>query len=237
MYQSIFSRVEKKYLLDEEKYNLFMKKISKNIVRDKNYHSTICNLYLDTANFDLIKQSIQKPLYREKFRIRSYNVPNLDDSIFFEVKKKYNQVVSKRRIKVKLSSVSDYLYNKKKIDNVENEQILNELEYSVDKYKLIPKVYIAYERDSYEGAFDKNVRITFDSNLRFRQEDLDLENGCAGKLYFDKPTYIMEIKTLGGMPIWLTSVLSQLEIFPSSFSKYGNIYKKYLVKKEIVSNV
>jgi SPX domain protein involved in polyphosphate accumulation len=112
MYQSIFSRVEKKYLLTEDQYVTLLKKIQDKIKKDKNYHSTICNVYLDTKEYDLVKASIQKPIYKEKFRIRSYNVPELEDDVFFEIKKKYNGVVSKRRIKINLRKLYEYLHSR-----------------------------------------------------------------------------------------------------------------------------
>ena len=34
------------------------------------------------------------------------------------------------------------------------------------------------------------------------------------------------------MPMWLTKELTRLQIFPTSFSKYGNIYKKNLINKK-----
>lgn len=35
---------------------------------------TICNVYLDTANDDLIRRSVEKPVFKEKLRVRSYGV-------------------------------------------------------------------------------------------------------------------------------------------------------------------
>lgn len=230
MYQAIFSRVEKKYLLTEDEYNLLMKALQGRVKKDKNYFSTICNLYLDTKNYDLIRHSIEKPIYKEKFRIRSYNTPELEDTVFFEIKKKYKDIVSKRRIKMKLKDIYEYLETGNCI-NYES-QIMREIDYSIKRYGLVLASYIAYERYSYSDNENLGVRITFDTNLRFRDDELRLEYGSSGKLLFDKPMYIMEIKTLGGLPLWLSSILSGLQIYPKSFSKYGNVYKKYLIKKE-----
>jgi len=232
MYQAIFSRVEKKYLLTEDEYNLLMQALNGKIKKDKNHFSTVCNLYLDTKNYDLIRNSIEKPVYKEKFRIRSYSTPDLKDTVFLEVKKKYKDIVSKRRLKIKLEDVYEYLEsgNYKEYDS----QIMRELYYSIKRYGLMPSVYIAYERYAYKDVDGTGLRITFDTNLRYRVDELRLENGSSGKLLFDKPMYIMELKTLGGLPLWFSSILSKLKIYPSSFSKYGNVYKKYLIKKERV---
>ena len=232
MYQAIFSRVEKKYLLTEDEYNLLMEALNGRIKKDKNYFSTICNLYLDTKNYDLIRNSIEKPIYKEKFRIRSYNTPELEDTVFFEIKKKYKDVVSKRRLKMKLKDI--YKYLETGIYESYDSQIMREIDYSVKRYGLIPASYIAYERYAYKDVEDTGLRITFDTNLRYRDDELRLESGSSGRLVFDKSMYIMEIKTLGGLPLWLASILSELKIYPNSFSKYGNVYKKHLINKERV---
>ena len=109
---------------------------------------------------------------------------------------------------------------------------MREIDYSMKRYNLKPMVFIAYERYAYKDNEDTGLRITFDTNLRYREDELKLEYGSSGKLLFDKPMYIMEIKTLGGLPLWFSSILSELKIYPNSFSKYGNVYKKYLINKE-----
>ena len=230
MYQAIFNRVEKKYLLTEEDYILLMGKLDGKIKKDENHFSTICNLYLDTKNYDLIRKSIEKPIYKETFRIRSYNIPNLQDTVFFEIKKKYKDIVSKRRVKMKLEDVYKYLETRNYEGN--DIQIMKEIDYNMKRYELIPSSYIAYERYSYLDNENIGLRITFDTNLRYRDNELRLELGSSGKLVFNKTMYIMEVKTLGGLPLWFSSILSELKIYPKSFSKYGNVYKKYLFKKE-----
>ncbi len=223
MYESIFKRVEEKYILTLEQWNLLFQKINKYIEKDKFPKSTICNIYFDTEDNKLIINSLEKPIYKEKVRLRSYNIPNLDDNVFLEIKSKYKGTVGKRRIKLKLSEFYRYLYN----NNVPcDEQIMKELDYLFKYYKLIPSYFIAYDRKSYRGCLEKDLRITIDSNLRSRKEDLKLELGDAGKKYFDSDKCIMEIKTLGAMPLWLVRNLSELQIYPVSFSKYGSIYKK-----------
>lgn len=59
---------------------------------------TICNIYYDTGDWRLIRKSLEKPVYKEKLRVRSYGVPTGDDKVFVELKKKYDGVVYKRRV-------------------------------------------------------------------------------------------------------------------------------------------
>lgn len=226
MYDNHFQRVEEKYLITENQKEKLLKKISSYMIKDKFYISHIHNIYFDTCNNDLIIHSLEKPVFKDKFRVRSYNIPTLDDEVFLEIKTKYKGVVGKRRIKIKLHEYYDYINNNIKSDN----QIFNEIDYYFKYYKLKPSIYIAYDRESYIGINDKNLRITFDNNLRSRRDNLVFEEGNTTK-YFTSNNYIMEIKTLGAIPLWLVKVLSELNIMPTSFSKYGKIYEKEIKEK------
>lgn len=225
----IFKRREEKYVLSKEQYEKLLEKINDYITKDQYFESKICNIYFDTDNYDLIKTSIEKPIYKEKVRLRSYLVPSEDDKVFLEVKKKYDGITNKRRIVISLKDFNDYYFNHKKPNC--NEQILKELDYTINYYNLKPTLFLAYDRNSYCAKDNKNFRITFDKNLRFRKEDLDLSLGDSGKRYFDEETYILEIKTLDSIPLWFTQILSKLEIYPTSFSKYGSIYQDYIYKE------
>ncbi|MBR1416928.1 MAG: polyphosphate polymerase domain-containing protein [Bacilli bacterium] len=220
----IFKRIEQKYLLSENEYNKLMNRLKDHIVKDKYFQSTICNVYFDTDNYDLIVSSIEKDIFKEKVRLRSYNIPNLNDIVFLEIKSKLDGVVYKRRVTLTLDEFYNYL-NGKKV-STSNNQIMNEIDYVVKKMHLAPKYFIAYDRTSYYDKNNKDFRITFDENIRSRQKNLNLENGDFGKLYFKSKKYIMELKNNGGLPLWFTHILSDLKIYPTSFSKYANIYKE-----------
>ena len=227
MYDKVFKRVEEKYIISKKQMDLILDKFKDKIEKDKYFESTICNIYFDTKDNDLIIKSIDKPIYKQKIRLRSYNTPKMKDEVFLEIKSKYKGMVGKRRNKMSLKEYYDYL-NKNKFD--EDNQIMKEINYFFQLYKLKPAIYIAYDRNSYKGIFDDNLRITFDSNLRSRREDLKLELGSSGKKYFTEDMYIMEIKCLNAMPLWLVNYLSELRVYPKSFSKYGNIYIKEILK-------
>ena len=222
MYQNIFKRVEEKYLLDKKQYNKLFKNIKSYITKDDYFKTTICNIYFDNSNDDLIINSMEKPIYKHKVRLRSYGVPKNKSDVFLEIKSKYKKIVGKRRVKLKLKDFNEYVNGNFNSDS----QIMKEIDYLFKLYDLTPSYFIAYDRKSFKGLENSNLRITIDSNLRSRKDNLSLELGDSGKLYFDKEMYIMEIKTLGSMPLWLVRNLSDLKIFPVSFSKYASIYKK-----------
>lgn len=223
MYENIFSRVEEKYILSKSMYDELFKDILPYLTEDKYFKTTICNIYFDNNNDDIIISSLEKPLYKHKVRLRSYGIPKYNDDVFLEVKFKYNNVVGKRRIKMKLKDFNNYI-NKNKYDK--RNQINREIDYLFKLYKLNKSYFVAYDRLSYISKDNSNLRITIDSNLRSRKDNLSLEYGDSGEKYFDEETFIMEIKTLGSIPIWLVNKLSSLKIYPVSFSKIGNIYMK-----------
>ncbi len=234
MSKAVFQRTEKKYLINKEVKELLLDRIEDNIVPDVYSNYTICNIYYDTPDYQLIRNSIEKPVYKEKIRLRSYGIPNDLSPAFLEIKKKYKGVVGKRRIEQPLGKLNDYL--KTGEADFEKTQIFYELDYLKSFYKIEPKVYLAYDREAYVGKNDSELRITFDSKIRFRFTALDLKAGDYGTLLENNDFFILEIKTLGSMPLWLTAVLTKLEIFPSSFSKYGTIYEKYIGGNDLCLN-
>lgn len=219
-----FERVEKKYLLTNAQYLLFKECISPYIEEDTYSNYTICNIYFDTENFELIRESINKPLYKEKMRLRSYGVPKTEDTVFLELKKKYDHTVYKRRISCSLKEADDFYNVGAPIKG--NDQVFHEIEYFMEFHQPYPKLFLAYDRLAYRGIENSELRITFDYNIRSRTYDLNLSKGDYGTSYFEEPTYLMEIKVGSALPLWLVNVLSKMKIYPTSFSKYGNIYIK-----------
>lgn len=231
MYDYNFQRVEEKYLISYDEKEELLSRINDYIEKDKFFISHIHNIYFDNVNNDLIINSLDKPIFKDKFRARSYGDMSLDGDVFLETKVKYKGVVSKRRIKLSINDFNAYVYNGKLPSD---SQVFKEINYYFDYYKLKPMIYIAYDRESYKGIVDNNLRITFDSNLRSRRNDLMFKDNIFMEKYFDNDYYIMEIKAVMAMPLWLVRILSDMNIRPVSFSKYGKIYEKEM--KESVIN-
>ncbi|WP_101910672.1 polyphosphate polymerase domain-containing protein [Marasmitruncus massiliensis] len=232
-YQDVFKRYEKKYLLSEQQYATLHKELESRMTVDQYGRHTICNLYFDTDSFELIRASLDKPVYKEKLRLRSYGVPSQDDTVFIELKKKYKGVVYKRRVPITLREASDYL-----LRGTEPEktcQILHEIGWFMKLYRPSPKAFIAYDRVALSGNENSSLRVTFDRNIRFRESLLDLSRGDWGNLILDSKTVLMEIKIPGAMPVWMSDLLTELAIFPTSFSKYGTCYKDHLIQ-HLVTN-
>ena len=223
MVQTVFNRYEKKYLMPERIYLLLRERLQPYMEVDKYGLHTICNIYYDTSDFDLIRRSVEKPVYKEKLRLRSYGIPEKDSTVYLEIKKKYRKVVNKRRIPLTLQEAYDYL--EQGIHPQKESQILNEIDFFLKRYPLKKGVWIAYDRIAMFQKDNPDFRITFDQNIRSRTTDMGLENGDQGQFLLPEGYYLMESKIMGASPLWFTRILSELKIYPVSFSKYGNIYK------------
>lgn len=226
----VFQRVEKKYVMTVETYQLFQKEIQAYMQADQYGLHTICNIYFDTISDELIRNSIEKPAYKEKLRLRSYGIPDNNSQVFLEIKRKYKGIVYKRRAAMTLKEAGYYLEHGIKPKN--ESQILKEIDYFIKFYQPIPKLYLAYDRVAFFGKEDNNIRMTIDANIRSRKDDLALEQGDRGELLLEQEMYLLEIKVPNAYPIWLVEILSKLEIYPISFSKYGSIYKQNLLKEK-----
>lgn len=192
---------------------------------DKYGRTTIRNIYFDTDTYRLIRRSLEKPIYKEKLRVRSYHTAGSEDSVFVELKKKYKSVVYKRRLVLPRDKAMDSFLNGKPFP--ENSQIGKEIQYFWKYYgSLRPTVFLSYEREAYYSLDGSDFRVTFDENILYREEDLSLGSPIYGKALLGEDETLMEIKTSGGIPLWLSRVLTENKIFKTSFSKYGLAYKQ-----------
>lgn len=229
MFQTVFKRYEKKYLLNEKQYFSVLEVLESCALPDKYGKSTVCSIYYDTPDKRLIRASIERPVYKEKLRLRSYGVPNGSSDCFLELKKKYKGIVYKRRIAAPYSEGISYMKGDEAA--LEPSQIKNEIDYFKTYYSpLSPSVDIFYNRLAFYDKEDPTVRLTFDSDILYRENELDLKNGIYGEQVLPGGMYLMEIKTAGAMPLWTAEMLTRLKIYPVSFSKYGTAYKNILSK-------
>ena len=228
-FQTIFKRYELKYLITQKQKEIILKEIEPYMKLDKYGRTTIRNLYFDTDDYRLIRHSIEKPTYKEKLRIRTYSKAESTSTVFVELKKKYNHVVYKRRIALSEKEAINWLCNNWCKNNT---QISKEIDYFLEYYKnLHPVVFLSYEREAYFTKEKSDFRLTFDDNIIFRTEDLSLQSEVYGTRILDDRLVLMEIKCSGGIPLWITKVLSKNNIYKTSFSKYGTVYREHIYPK------
>ena len=221
----IFRRIEKKYFLTLAQYRALLSLIGAYLIPDAYGKSTVCSLYLDTPDFRLIRASIDAVAYKEKLRVRTYGAPSNASRAFLEIKKKYKGVVYKRRVSMTFAQVLEYIRSGK-IPN--DSQIMREIEYAMRIYdRPTPAMFLFYEREAYFVKELPAVRLTFDTNVRYRREGLEAGMGTEGKPVQSCDSVLMEIKTDGAMPLWLSAALDRCCIYPTKFSKYGTAYRDY----------
>lgn len=230
-YQAVFKRKEIKYLLSREKRNALLPILEAHMEPDAFAHSSISNLYYDTPDFRMVRRSLEKPMYKEKLRLRSYGTPENTSTVFPEIKKKAMGIVYKRRISLPYQKAVSFL-SAQQIASTEmcdgtTRQILHELDWMLASYEnLSPRVFLSYERDSYKGISDPSLRLTLDQDILFRTDRLDLREGAFGEAILLPDQTLMEVKISNAAPLWLAQALSEIGIFPVSFSKYGRAYER-----------
>lgn len=231
MTQEVFKRYEMKYMITTKQYNELIGQMITKVNACRYGKHTISNIYFDTPSYSLIRTSLARPVYKEKIRLRSYGVPAEDDAVFIELKKKYDGVVCKRRVPMTLRNARKYLYDRIRPETAG--QILREIDYAMSFYEPKPMVYLAYERIAFCGTEDPEFRVTFDMNIRAREFNLDLSKGSYGIPLLEKERMLMEIKIPAAMPVWMSRMLSELAIYPVSYSKYGVYYRNYIMNRNI----
>ena len=223
-YQAVFKRHELKYLITREQKQAVLLAMEPYMRPDKFGRTTIRNVYYDTDDYRLIRRSIEKPVYKEKLRIRSYQQAGPDTTVFVELKKKYQSVVYKRRISLPEKGAGEWIGGDPRCHD--GSQIAREIEYFIGYYKTLhPVIFLSYEREAYCCTDGLDFRVTFDDRILCRQEDLSLRSGVYGTPLLPGDTVLMELKCSGGIPLWMTRVLSGQRIYKTTFSKYGTAYR------------
>ena len=234
-YQAVFKRKEVKYLLTEAQLAALRPVMETHMEPDAFAHSSISNLYYDTPDFRMLRRSQEKPVYKEKLRLRSYGVPDEETQVFPEIKKKAEGIVYKRRVSMPYGDAIRYLSRRRP---GEDGQIFQELNWMLLAYgSLAPRIFLSYERDSWKGREDPSLRLTLDREILWRTEALDLRRGAWGEPLLEPNQVLMEVKISNAAPLWLAEALSENGIFPISFSKCGRAFetlcKNYINEMEI----
>ena len=146
-FQTVFQRYELKYLLTQEQKKKILQAMAPYMELDQYGRTTIRNLYFDTGNYRLARHSIEKPSYKEKLRVRSYSQADPESPLFVELKKKYRNVVYKRRIALPEKEAMEWLQGGSCSQDV---QISREVDYFLSYYRnLAPVVFLSYEREAF----------------------------------------------------------------------------------------
>ena len=195
----------------------------------------------------MISRSLEKPVYKEKLRLRTYGPRCAQAPVFVELKKKHEGIVYKRRIAASEPAarllmvgvpyeraISRYPLVDEALEaeshSAKSLQIAEEIAACVRRNgPVFPSMAILVERVAWaplpdaRGAEAEGVRITFDERIRYR--DLFVPAGKRASVpLLAAGEAIMEVKVPGAYPLWLVRVLDDCGAYPTSFSKYGEAY-------------
>ena len=233
-----FNRIENKYIITREQYNSIIDVISLRLSPDKHAGEDgmyqVYTLYYDTPDMEFARRIPFNPGYKEKIRLRAYGKPHSESLVFIEIKKKIGSYSNKRRQYIPLEDIYDFIENGQ-IENYDT-QVLHEIYALMKKHKfgIKPTVMLTYDRRPFNSyglnTANENfgLRISFDTNVKWRTHDLRLEMGDYGQNVFDDDFIIMEIKLVSSMPLWLSQLLSSKQIFPRNLSKYRTAFERSL---------
>ena len=222
----VMKRYELKYILTAAQEAFFREKVAGHMQVDQFGLTSIASLYYDTPDYRLINASIEKPLFKEKMRLRAYGLASDTSPVFLELKRKAYGVVYKRRVQSTVPLVQKFF--DREGDICAGGQINREITYFRDFYgNLAPACLIIYDRTAFfEPGGD--LRLTIDNRPRYRTEDLDLRVSMDGEELLPKGQSILEIKVQDAIPLWLSSILDEGKIYKNTFSKYGEAYKRQI---------
>ena len=240
-YQAIFKRYEIKYMITAEQKAHILKAMAPYMEADQYGRSTVRNIYYDTDDFVLARHSIAKPDFKEKLRIRCYERADKDSMVFVELKRKFDGVVYKRRLGLPERDAMKWMAGTDDPSAVSalmaaSPQVAGEIEYFKGMYSgLGPALYLSYDREAYrmkKGAQAScggaDFRVTFDTDILCRESDLSLRSEAYGTSMLEDGMFLMELKCPGAIPMWMTKVLSEQQIYKTSFSKYGTAYCRFM---------
>ena len=228
----LFQRYEKKYLLTEAQYRQVIEAIREKMVPDPHARYSIKNIYFDTEDYDLIRTSVDGADYKEKLRLRAYGTwdRNKNDRVFLEIKKKYDGIVYKRRIGMSFLDAMFYVFSGERPEGLTDLET-SEFDFFLKRHHIVNRTFLTYDREAYAAADGGELRITFDTNIRYQTSGFSFDEKQASE-QVPVMGVLMEIKNPMSMPLWVAQMLSKYQIRPYSFSKYGAVYRNNILKEE-----
>ena len=220
----VMSRYELKYLLTADQTAFLLRRLEWRMELDQYGRTSIASLYYDTPNYRLIRASMEKPLFKEKLRLRSYGLATRESPVFLELKRKAWDIVYKRRIQTTIPRVEQFFAGTGGLGA--GGQINREITcFRNTCGSLDPACLIIYDREAYfEPGGD--LRLTVDFCPRYRFDQLALDVSMEGIPLLPEGNTILEIKVQDAMPLWLARILDEGRIYKSSFSKYGEAFRR-----------
>jgi len=218
-------RFERKYQLDYFTYQRVKATMSGRVFADAyTRHATggryfVRSLYFDTHDFQAYQETVVGQSSRIKLRLRTYNeVPSSDFTVKLELKCRYSARVGKFSAVVSSKDYREFL---------SRQRWRQELGQEADEFRrlvllrgLRPKLLVDYRREAYIPYQHRDMRITFDHQLKFASADRLFPS--SRHQYSPHPKQVvLEIKSEGEVPGWLDMLVRQHGLKSVPNSKYA----------------
>lgn len=229
MAQSYFNRYEFKYIISWRVYTSLRERLAPFCEPDRFCREgmpyDVLSLYYDTKDYRFYFEKVDGVNNRKKLRIRAYGDGGSSDSCYIELKNKIRNNIFKKRVRTTLREAYDFFsdpFSGLTMDGRTDEEqaVARDLDFHVSMYRPEPKAVISYKRTAYKGRFSPNLRITFDTMIRCRNDDFRIEAGTDGKFLLQPNLVLMEIKGNNHFYLWLSRLLACHEVELFRFSKY-----------------
>lgn len=234
------NRFELKYIIDERRARGVRDFIRTYLVRDRfarpelEWAYPIYSVYLDSPSLDLYNATLCGHKNRFKLRARYYD----DDPaspVFFEIKRRVNDVILKDRAAVRRSSAMRLLRGGAParddlLDPGDREAYGAVWEFCRLAAALgaTGRTIVAYTREAWNARENDDVRVTFDRKVAGSWYDDALPVGEA--LRVDRPWVfppvdngvgvVLELKFTGCYPRWMEELVASFDLYRTCMAKY-----------------
>ena len=219
----LFDRYELKYLVHAKQAAALLDDLEPYVKRDKNAgadgYYKITSLYLDSPELAAYWEKLDGEKYRRKVRVRTYGAGAAD--AFIEIKQRLNLGVAKRRTKLPVAAAESTLRALCTGRHEPGDAVLDEVYVLAKTERLRPTVIVSYNRAAFFDAWRRDLRITFDRNLKYRVHDLSLQGDpTRGRWFLPPDWYVLEVKFDRILPSWLCTALNRHDLKLERISKY-----------------
>ncbi len=189
---------------------------------DKSYY--VSSLYFDSIHLDCYHDKISGIRTRKKLRIRTYDQGISEETpMYLEIKKKYDNVVVKDRVRLSYKKCKDILFKNMYIGielPQEEREAFNQFIWIKERNSMLPQNLVTYKRMAFASKVDPGFRVTIDYNIQ-----------TALASWFDKKAEmvdvhkdmsILEVKFNNSLPKWFHVIIQKYNLQRDALSKYCN---------------
>jgi hypothetical protein len=226
-----FNRYELKYVVTRDQYARVVEELAAYMDPDSHGDDVgrylVTSLYYDTVDYKAYWDKVNGHRFRRKLRVRVYDIQTVtqDTPCFVEIKQRKSQTLQKKRVILPYSSAVTLCGSGEGVHGVSqtDRAVIEEVQYLYNVLQLQPACIISYDRLAFNGReYDPGLRVTFDTNLKYRTHDLTLLSQSYAENHFFLPPQwcIMEVKVNNRVPYWLTELVGKYRCTLRRVSKY-----------------